>query len=240
MKLRTGIIYSSTETPTGEGLTQPVRGIVKVDGQLQAAVIKRIPKDAVIAECFCALLMRGWELPVPEPILVVEGETLVFASLDSGYPNLKQQIGWHDGWPAHIKQRLERFGASIVCGWPDAPRLLAVDELIANADRNLGNFLWDGSTHAYIDHERTLGLYPHVHNLLVVMALVVGKAEPIEAGAVAAALALDRSIPAAIESPEELDFSKFVAYIESRLPALASQVLARFPQPKDLFAGLNA
>lgn len=140
-RLRKGILYPGSETPAGEGLTGPVRGIIKADGQLHAAVIKRIPAPAVLAECFCALLLRAWGLPVPEPILVAERETLAFASLDAGYPNLKQRIGWREGLPAPFKAALERLGAAIVCAWDDAPTALAVDELIANADRNLGNFL---------------------------------------------------------------------------------------------------
>lgn len=238
MKLRLGTIYSSIETPTGEGITGPVRGVIKVEDQLHAAVIKRIPKDAVVAECFCALLMRAWGLPVPEPILVMEEETLVFASLDSGYPNLKQRMGWDDGLPEQAKLILEKVGAAIVCEWDDAPMALAVDELIANADRNLGNFLWDGVTHAYIDHERTLDLVPHQRNLMAVLSMMAGKSSEMEAGSVAAALTLGRTVPSTLSAPAAMDFSAQVAYIESRLPALAAQVLARFPKPQDLLTGL--
>ena len=59
------------------------------------------------------------------------------------------------------------------------------------------------------------------------------------AGAVAAALMMDRAIPDQIQPTGEVDFSYLAEYIRNRLPALAGQVLTRFPPPHDLFAGLN-
>ncbi|SMF93964.1 hypothetical protein SAMN02949497_1260 [Methylomagnum ishizawai] len=235
MKIRVGVLVSKGKK-TGEGHTKPYRAAVKVDGQQYAAIVKHLPLDTVLAECVCAMVMRGWGLPVPEPVLIREHGEWLFASLEVGYPNLKQRLGLHDGLPPDTQVLLTKYAAMIVCGWADAPRALAVDELIANADRNLGNFLWDGVDHAYIDHERTLGLAPHEHNIMVVLAELAGKLDAMESGAVASALALDRSIPSEIESPEDVDFSGYVHYIEKRLGELPAKVLERFPQPDDLFA----
>lgn len=243
MKLRIGTIAAGVETPVGDGINRPVRATVRVDEASHAAVIKRLPPQAVLAECFCALLLRGWGLPVPEPVLIIENQGLVFASLDSGFPSLKQRLGWHETLPQPQQDILSRLGAAIVCGWSDAPRALAADEAIANADRNLGNFLWDGAEHAYIDHERTLGLAAHTANLMAMLAELAGKSGEMEAAAVTAALALDASLPGSIKAPdtapEQVDFSPLVEYVEARLPALASRVLARFPKPHDLLAGLD-
>ncbi len=238
MQLRTGQIIPGAETPVGEGINRPVRTTIRVDEGIHAAVIKRIPQSAVLVECFCALLLRGWGLPVPEPILVTEGDNLVFASIDAGYPNLKQRLGWRDNLPEAQAEQLRRIGAAIICAWQDAPKALMADEAIANADRNLGNFLWDGGEHAYIDHERSMGLIPHTTNLMAVFAALAGKTVDMETGAVAAALSADRGMPASIENPEGIDFSPLVAYVETRLPTLATRVLTRFPKPHDLLTGL--
>lgn len=235
MKLLTGTIYAGIETPVGEGVNAPVRGTVLVDGELRAAVLKRIPPDAVLAECFCALMLRGWGLPVPEPVLVTEGETLAFASLDAGYPSLKQRMGWKDDLPDMARNAIVKICASIVCSWRDAPLALTADEAIANNDRNLGNFLWDGDEHAYIDHERTMGRVSHEHNMIALMAQWAGKQDAVQAGAVSAALALPRYLHHDIHA-EGVDFSGLSEYLEKRLPALATRVLNRFPKPKDLFS----
>jgi hypothetical protein len=182
------------------------------------------------------MVMRGWGLPVPEPVLIREHGGWLFASLDAGYPNLKRRLGWRDDLPEEAKKRLMRYAAVIVCGWDDAPRALAIDELIGNDDRNLGNFLWDGVDHAYIDHERTLGLVPHRKNLMVLLVELADKLDAMSAKAVAAALTLDRSIPGQVEMPEEMDFSSMIDYLEGRLGELPAKVLERFPKPDDLFA----
>lgn len=240
MKLRSGTLIPNTETPVGEGVNAAVRAVVRVDDVSQLAIVKRIPLQAVLAECFCGLLFRGWGLPTPEPIIIRDNSEILFASIDAGYPNLKKRLGWDDQLPESQQQALVNLCAQIVCSWTDTPRALAADEAIANADRNLGNFLWDGSEHAYIDHERTLGLYPQHRNIIAELAKLANKAEEIERAAVAAALVLDGAAPNQIVPPDDVDLCACVNFVERQLQGLAGRVLARFPKPTDLLSGLQA
>ena len=235
MKLRTGTVITGSETPVGEGVTGSVHAAIRVDGEIHRAILKRIPLDGVLAECFCGMLLRLYGLPCPEPILIHEADSLAFASLEVNYPNLKQRLCWDDRHPEPLKAILVQLGAAIVCEWPDAPLALALDEWIANADRNLGNFLWDGADHAYIDHERTLGRVDHQRNLMADYAELAGRVQALQSGAVSAALMLDSSILSRLSSPDELDFSRLIHYVETRLSGLAAQIIKRFPQPQDLF-----
>lgn len=240
MTLRVGTVIAGSEAPTDEGVTGSVFAVIRVDGHLHRAILKRLPVDGVLAECFCGMLLRAYGLPCPEPILIRENKTLAFASLEVNYPSLKRRLGWDDRYPEHIKEILARAGSAIVCSWPDAPLALAIDEWIANADRNLGNFLWDGESHAYIDHERTLERVEHNKNNMVDMAVLADQAGPMQNGAVTAALMLDRASLTAITASEDIDFSGLLVYVEARLSGLAAQILKRFPQPQDLFYSLNS
>ncbi|MEW6560867.1 MAG: hypothetical protein AB1412_11820 [Pseudomonadota bacterium] len=239
MRLRTGTLIPGTETPVGTGRNSPVRATIRVDSALHLAIVKRLPREGVLAECFCAMLFRGWGLPTPEPIIIHEHGSLIFGSLDNGYPNLAQRLGFSEELPIEHKKQLELAGSHIVCSWDDAPKATAVDEAIANADRNLGNVLWDGTDHAYIDHDRTLGLIAQQYNLLAEMAQIVGKAREIEQGAVAAALSLDTTLPSRFDVPDGVDFSQFVHYTQQRLSGLGVRLLNRFPKPDDLLTDLE-
>ncbi|WP_060733569.1 hypothetical protein [Burkholderia cenocepacia] len=239
MKLRIGDLVPNTETPVGEGVNSAVRAIIRVDGKSYAAIVKRIPIEAVLAECFCGLLFRLWELPTPEPILLQSGDDILFASLDVGYPNLKKRMGWPDTLASGQRQILETMCARIVCSWDDIAKAMAADEAIANADRNLGNFLWDGANHSYIDHERTLGLWPHERNIIAILAQLAGRAEEIQRSGVAAALVLDPTAQTKISGPDGVDFSAYATFVAGQLQGLARRVLARFPEPKDLLSGAN-
>lgn len=215
-------------------MNAPTRGTIRVDGELHGAIIKRIPEACVAAECFCGQLLRAWGLPVPEPIVVMDGEVKIFASLEAVYPSLKKNIGWHVDLPPQQRQVIERIGAAIACSLPDAARLLAADEAISNADRNLGNILWDGTEHAYIDHERTLGLVAHNHNLMAVFASLSGMEAELEQGAIAAALSLPNDVLETLAESDLIDAAPLVEYVKMRLPGLGMRILARFPKPKDL------
>ncbi len=236
--VRIGQLVPGSEQAVGEGITAPVRAHIILDGRTEITVLKRLPEDGILAEAFCAVLLRAWGLPVPEPLLVKTPDGLAFASLDAGYPNLKQRLGWRDDLPEAESHALILTGATIVSNWPDAGLALAADEAIANADRNLGNVLWDGVDHAYIDHERTLGRVPHQQNLMATFACLANMGEAVEKSAVAAALAMSATLPSGIETLGGLDASGYADLVCSRVTGLAGAVLKRFPKPTDLLTGL--
>lgn len=236
--IRIGQLVPGSEQTVGEGVTAPVRAHVIVDGRTEITVLKRLPQDGILAEAFCAVLLRAWNLPVPEPLLVKTAGGLAFASLDAGYPNLKKRLGWRDGLEEAERNALVLAGAKIVSNWADAGLALAADEAIANADRNLGNILWDGIDHAYIDHERALGRVLHQHNLMAEFARMANMSEAVEKSAVAAALAMSATLPSGIETLGGFDASSYAALVCGRVTGLAGAVLKRFPKPADLLTGL--
>ncbi len=238
MQLRAGTLMPNTETPVGEGINAATRAIIIVDGVQYAAIVKRIPLNAIIAECFSGMLFRAWNLPSPEPILLRHGSDLLYASMDAGYPNLKQRLGWSDDLPADQKEILAKICASIVCGWEDIPTAMAADEVIANADRNLGNFLWDGIDHSYIDHERSMGLYPQNVNLIAEFSKLLGLAEDMERKGVAAAFALDQTVLQNLHPAPGISFTSSIEYVQDRLRGLAARIIDRFPKPTDLLSGI--
>ncbi|MCW8918945.1 MAG: hypothetical protein OQL08_09050 [Gammaproteobacteria bacterium] len=236
MQVREAELLPNTETEIGEGINKATRGMVMIDGEIRGAIIKRIPLDGVLAECYCAVVMRAWNLPVPEPLLVRDGENWIFASLEEAYPNLKQRLHWDDNHPSEVRHVLKQVAITIVCQWHDAPIAMAADELLANDDRNVGNFLWDGERHAYIDHERTLGRVPHTKNLMANYAIIAGKQDDCIRSAMANALYFTPPATESIDLPKMLSLAKQAAFAQARMSGLADRILARFPKPDDLLA----
>lgn len=236
MSIETVTVVPGTETPVGDGINQPMRCLVRFSDQsTRRAIVKRLTAQGVAAEAFCALLLRGWGLSVPQPALVV-GE-IAFASLDVGYPNLKQRIGWSENLPDAVKQALAIQGAQLVASLSDTPRALSADEAIDNRDRNLGNILWDGSNVAWIDHERAFGLGPEQDGNKLA-AMIVGSGVDytgVQAAAVAVSLSLGaHAVNDAMNDCGALGVGNFATQVTARLGPLASRVLHRFPQPVDL------
>lgn len=229
-------IVPGTEQPAGDGINQPLRAVIRFpDQSVRSGFVKQMAPVSVAAETFCALLLRGWGLNVPEPAIVAT--PFAFVSIDAGYPNLKQRIGWSDTLPPQVKALLEQHGARLVAGFSETPLALAADEAIDNRDRNFGNILWDGNNVAWIDHERALGVVPQADgNKLALMAIMSGDPNGVQRSAIGISLALGAQAVADAQRecnvmPEVAAFAKSIT---ERLPGLAQRVLARFPQPADL------
>lgn len=233
----TATLIRGTEIPIGDGVNQPFRALVKIGMESPfSAIVKRIPKSGVVAECYAAILLQGWRVPVPAPILVIDGDDLLYGSTEE-YPSLKQRLSIRDDLPAETKHALISIAADIVSTFAETPHAIVADEAIANWDRNLGNILWDGGQPSFIDHEQAFGLGRLGNvNKLATLVCMAGNKNGISSSAVTAALTLP---PASkIEFPEglDLDASAFSAYVSVRIPHLAASVLKRFPSPVDLLS----
>mgnify|MGYP001077689217 CR=1 FL=1 len=236
-------VVAGTEVHLGIGSTGATHCVLRTRSGVVRAVLKRIPVTHVLAEALCALILRGWGLPVPTPYLVPEGDSLAFASADAGYPNLKQRLGvdtLRSGTPAHGAAM--RIAMQVASTLSTAAAVAAADEALANRDRNLENILWDGETEAWIDHAYALGNRPDLAdvNKLCNMALAVGTGEEFQHGAIAAWMALDRTQPAqqAEQLSDVADLSAWTATIAHRLNHLGERLLARFPSPDDLLSAV--
>lgn len=240
MIIKTATLIPGSETPVGDGYTQAMRCVLHTsEGQTRAAVLKRLPRPAVLAEAFSAVLLRAWGLTVPDPFLVPEGDQLHFASADATYPSLKQRLGISPLLEDPIRKELIKAASYIVAGLDQTPLALMADEAIDNRDRNLGNILWDGEQVAWIDHELTLDLANHLDdaNKLALIVQSVHQHEAVRQSAIAAWMALDRTTPntAAICAGE--DTRPFADFVAGRLNALGTRLLHRFPTPNDLLLG---
>lgn len=212
------------------------------DGRRRAAIVKRGPTEQIAAEVFCAVLLRGWGLNVPDPYLVKEETGLAFASADAGYPSLSRRLGLDHLPDGAAKTAATLIAARIAVSMKSAGLAAAADEAIDNRDRNLGNILWDGTQEAWIDHGLALGngaKFDDINKLCVMAVDFCGNHADLQRAAVANAMALSPShATAAQDAITESGFA-FGAeeFVTRRLPGLARQVLARFPQPADLLSG---
>lgn len=234
-------LVAGSETPAGDGVTGAMRCVISVNGIHRAAILKRAPLDQVVAEAFAALLLRGWELPVPEPVLVDENDKLAFASVDVRYPNLKQRLALNELPSGKARDAALFLAAQLACRLPNAPLAAACDEAIGNHDRNLGNILWDGENDGWIDHAFSVGTCMSMpdKNKLCDMAVLVGEASNMQRQATARSLLLRRDLP--IEVTGLLDTVGITAgdkaaYVAQKLNTLGNRLLARFPQPNDLLS----
>lgn len=81
MIIATAKLIKGSEVPVGDGKTKPFRASVRIgEDRPISAIIKRIPKIQVVAECYAAVLLTKWKLPVPTPLLVIDGDELLFGS----------------------------------------------------------------------------------------------------------------------------------------------------------------
>lgn len=236
-KIKSGKLIKGTEIPVGDGINKPFRALVRIGNDAPiAAIVKRMPRESVIAECFAAILLQEWQVPSPNPILIIDDDQVLFGS-EELYPSLKKRMDLSENHAEPHRSELIKEAARIVCSFSETPRALAADEAIDNRDRNFGNILWDGGKPSFIDHERAFGLSTDAdNNKLAQMAIVAGEEEKFSRAALAAALTISMPSIASYHDDLNLDAKSFCDYVSNRLPSLASKVVSRFPQPNDLFS----
>jgi len=130
--------------PVGDGIHHAVRApVATLQGDV-IAILKDVPAHELIIETFCALLGRALNLPIPEPLLVIDEarQALVAGSIDVGYPSLHQPV---------LTPYLPLLSA-LLAQWPELVPAACFDEWIANPDRHGGNLLFDGHAFWLIDH----------------------------------------------------------------------------------------
>lgn len=141
--LRLGILLDGAK-PIGEGINGALRGFAMVGDEEISVVAKQLPEKEIICEILCAKLGLLLDLPIPEPLLLVNSQKeYLFGSTDIGYPNLAHYLKIeHDG----------ELALKLLKKWVHLKKSSFFDELIFNADRHEGNILFDGATFSLIDH----------------------------------------------------------------------------------------
>lgn len=239
-----GRLIPDSETPLDDGKTRPppMRAKVRLaDGRAVQAIIKRLSPRETAVECYCAELFALWGLPTPPVALIDDGEALLFASLDTGYPSLKKRFGISDAQGKPEQAQRAMAAGQLIKHWEEVPAVIAADEAINNRDRNIGNILWDGETRSYIDHAGSLAAATPGINMLAGLMYAIGESNRIERAAVAACFVLtEQAIKKATEDIPVtwLEYKdEFADFVASRLPQLANKVIACFPKPqKDLLS----
>lgn len=128
---------------------------------------------AIINECAGYILAEtlGYSVPkyggmitVPKrfiagaPDWMPEDEAIGWFSADTSHPSIKRSVNWVPGaGPARNKRYTER-AARILADYPEiTQKIIALDELIANPDRNIGNLLVEAGGLELIDHGSIFG-----------------------------------------------------------------------------------
>ncbi|SME91313.1 hypothetical protein [Pseudogulbenkiania subflava] len=244
MQIERAALIPGTEQSLGEGNSQPFRAQVRLStGGIATVICKRLEQHKIAAECFAALVLRAWGIATPAPCIVLAGNEVLYGSQDAAYPNLKQRLGWSDHLPDQYKEKLIVAAATLLASWPQTGAVIAADEAIHNVDRHIGQVLWDGGEPVWVDHDQSLGVadgnLPDLNKLAWLLGSL-GLHSQIQTSAVSHALMLPgNELLEAAESAAEAGAYQFAEFVANRLPALASRVVARFPQPNDLFAGLQ-
>lgn len=243
MEVEWAEVVIGTERPIGIGVTGASRCAIRVGNNVLAAVLKTGPEEQIVAEAFCAMLLRQWGLTVPASYLVRVDGAIAFASADVGYPNLSQRLGIDSLRPGSPEyEAAVAIACQLICSFPSAPLAATADEAIDNRDRNFGNVLWDGITEAWIDHAHALGNAEGLMqdlNKLCLMAINSGLSEPFSQSAIASWMVLDRSKPQQMAASlfEASKLNAPIRDLSARLSLLGNRLLNRFPATHDLLSG---
>jgi hypothetical protein len=146
--------------PLGIGITGAIEGIAAFDDGEAKVIAKRLPENEIATELYCSQVARELTLPVAPPALLLDtdGTTLLFGSIDDGYPNFAQAIQLDTLNPTD--EALQRF-FSALREWTAAPEIASFDAWIDNRDRNPSNWLWRNKNDwLLIDHGKALGCDP--------------------------------------------------------------------------------
>lgn len=125
------------------------------------AIYLRVGQPApLVAELLCALVARALGLPAPEPFVVlIEPGTLAESVL---LPQKERMlcIGTRDIGGSTFAQLMREDSATardMIMAWEHLIPVTALDEWLANPDRNLGNILYVAQTLHIIDHAEAFG-----------------------------------------------------------------------------------
>jgi len=145
-----------------KGVNETFVGLIETDIGKIRAYIKVLDSKQLVNELICSTFGRAVGLPIPEGFIVrvrsedlpesemlsgYEGEALIFACADVGYPSLARRM----------KQDGDGYLVDLLKSWKHWDSTSIFDEWFANADRHQGNLLvQDAKTVWLIDHGHAL------------------------------------------------------------------------------------
>ena len=150
-----GLMLPGAMKFSDENVNPTWKAHIRTHSEVLVAYVKKISPRKIYIECVCALLGRLLGLPIPKPLIVKvtsdnfsdipdDKFVLAFGSQDAGYPSFRRYTRNEEAW-----DKLREFTLIADIG--------LFDEWIANWDRNVGNFLYDGGKKfSFIDHENAI------------------------------------------------------------------------------------
>lgn len=227
-------------TPLGIGINGAIEGIAIFDDGELKVIAKQLPLAEIAAELYCSLTARELALPVAPPALLLDtdGTTLLFGSIDDGYPNFAQAVQLDPRKPDAAA--IARLYAGLR-NWSAAPEVASFDAWIDNRDRNPSNWLWKSDNDwLLIDHGKALGCDPdypanNVLHALLMRAIGGDKASTERLkrammGAIMGFSVLHAQVARDHMPPIFASASdNFCAMLERDFPALSTQVGNLFP-----------
>ncbi|WP_392565831.1 hypothetical protein RHO15_09725 [Utexia brackfieldae] len=142
--IKIGRIISDPEY-IGDGINCAFKCIAYCDKEEYSVIAKYLSDVEILKEIICSVLGRTINLPIPEPILLLDKDNkFCFGSIDVGYPNLFHCLNTED--PFYIEFH------SVIKNWSDLESATFFDEFIINPDRHSGNLLYNGKDITMIDH----------------------------------------------------------------------------------------
>ena len=146
--------------PLGIGISGAVEGMAAFDDGEFKVIAKVLPHAEIATEIYCSLVARELALPVAPPALLVDSDntTLLFGSIDDGYPNFAQAVRLD---PSALDDAAILRFFSALRSWPSATEVASFDTWIDNRDRNPSNWLWKNTNDwLLIDHGKALDCDP--------------------------------------------------------------------------------
>ena len=226
--------------PLGIGISGAVEGMAAFEDGEHKVIAKALPIDEIAVELYCSLVARELPLPVAPPALLLDGETntLMFGSLDDGYPNFAQAVQLDPDHPD--RPAMKRFYAALR-KWSAAPEVASFDAWIDNRDRNPSNWLWRSeSDWLLIDHGKALNCDPSfpVQNKLHIFLMHAfagdaAAAARLKSAMIGAAMGFStlhaQTAHAHMPPPFASAGKRFCAMLEADFPVLHVQIGNLFP-----------
>lgn len=116
--------------------------------------------NPLVAELLCGLIARALGLPSPEAFVILLEPGRLPGSVLAKSPERQLCVGTRDIGGSTFAQLLNEESATaqaMLRGWEHLVPVTALDEWLANTDRNFGNILYVAQTLHIIDHAEAFG-----------------------------------------------------------------------------------
>lgn len=242
-----------TNTEGNAGFT--VMAQIDIPGDPCMCYLKFYPPEqprAIINECAGYILAESLGFSVPKygglitlprrylshaPAWIPENNAIGWFTADTSHPSIKRSINWVAGAGARRQKRYYAKIIEILNNYPSiTQKIVAIDELIANADRNIGNLLVKAGGFELIDHGLIFGgaswKVPdlasqfNINTSNIVWEVLGAEADklPFKQGTILAYTKLVTTLPAAVD---ELESELSKVFDDQEIDAMRHFLIAR-------------